>query len=84
MSCRGEGLGQDVVGRLALLKALAELARFGLQFLVAERGVGLVQALDRVGDGVYFLQFAFGIASEDLIQQSHWSFMPFPGALPCI
>ena len=68
---RGEGLGQDVVGRLALLKALAELARFGLQFLVAERGVGLVQALDRVGDGVYFLQFAFGIASEDLIQKSH-------------
>ena len=64
----GKGFGQDVVGRLARGKARAELARFPLQFLVAQRGVGLVQLLDRVGDRVYFLQFPFGIASEDLIQ----------------
>ena len=63
----GEGLGQEVVGRLAVRETFLEFARHGLELVVAHRGEARLELFDRVGDRIYFLQFPVGIASEDLI-----------------
>ena len=72
-----ERLGQDVVERFAVLKALLELRRFGLKLRVAHRGVLVRHRLDLVGDGVDALELALAVGAEYFGEKPHGVELPF-------
>ena len=67
----GEGLGEDIVQRLAAGQAGLELVRLGPQVVVAEGAVLLLQPLDLVHRGVQRLDLPLGAGAEYFCKQTH-------------
>ena len=67
----GKGLRQQVVQGLSLLQPPPEFRGLGLELLVAQRTVLVLQGEDPVHDGAELFQLALGIGTENLIQKSH-------------
>ena len=61
----GEGLGQDVVQRLAVLETLLEFRGLGLQLGVGQSLVLLLQRLDFIRNGIDGLQLPLGVSAEE-------------------
>ena len=77
----GKGLGQDIVGGLAVFQAGLELVGLGPEFLVAEGLIGLLQGLNLLHKGLDLLELPLRAGAEDLLEQvTHFSFT----FLPCI
>ena len=67
----GEGLGQDVVQRLAAGQALLEFGGLGLELGVRQRLVLLLQPLDLVHQGEDRLDLPLGAGPENLFEYVH-------------
>ena len=67
----GESLGQDVVQGLALLEALFEFTGLGLELVVAEGLVLLLQGQDLVHQRHDGLDLPLGAGAEDLFEYVH-------------
>ena len=65
LAAGGEGLGQDVVQRLALGKARLELVGLGPELMVAQRLVLVGKGLDLVHDGIERLDLPLGAGAEN-------------------
>ena len=72
----GVGLGQDIVQRLALGKALLEFVGLRAQLLIGFRGVLIGECFYLVCYRVDALELTVGIATEQLVENSHLC-MPF-------
>ena len=68
---RREGLGEDVVLRLALLQPLAELVRLAAQLLIAELHVVVFQRFNGVDRLVQLLQLRIVAAAQQLLDPFH-------------
>ena len=67
----GEGLGQDVVQRLAVCQTLLELGGLGLELGVGQRLVLLLQPLDLIYKGEDCLDLPLGAGPENLFKYVH-------------
>ena len=64
LSTGGKRLRQNIVERFSVCKALLELGRAGLEFLVAHGGVLLFQRQDRFENGVDALELALAVRAK--------------------
>ena len=71
LTAGGEGLGQDVIQRLAVGKALLELGGLGLELGVSQRLILLLQPLDLVHKGEDRLDLPLGAGPENLFEYVH-------------
>ena len=67
----GKGLGENIVGSLAILQTLLELGGFCLKLGVSEGFILLLQRLDLIGDGIDLFQLVVTVCTENLGQQAH-------------
>ena len=67
----GKGLGENIVGSLAILQALLELGGLCLKLGVSEGFILLLQRLDLIGDGIDLFQLVVTVCTENLGQQAH-------------
>ena len=71
-SDRGKSLGQNVVGRLAIGKARAELVCHAAQFLFAHGAVGIGERVNLVCKRSDFFQLLLAVASKERRKKSHF------------
>ena len=68
LGCR-EGLHQQVVDRLAVLKALLELGRLAAQLVVGERLVLLLEGVDLIDQRADLLEVPLVLGAEDFLDE---------------
>ena len=67
----GKGLRQNVVHGFAVCQTLPELRGLGLQRVLRESFIFLLQSEDPVYDGLYFLHFTLGGRAEQFGKKTH-------------